>query len=357
MELLATYGWNSHFAQHLGADDGIPVRVISEQRGLYRAVSASGELPVELSGRLRFEAAGPRELPAVGDWLAVRLSTDGRMGLAARVLPRTSVIARGAAGRPSQEQILAANVDTAFVVTTADRDFNPRRLERYLSVIWSGGARPVLLLNKIDLHPDRAGLMAQAGLAFPGVDIHALSALHGRGLDPLREYLKPARTSVLLGSSGVGKSTLLNRLIGQDLQRLGDVRASDQRGRHTTSSRQMFLLPKGGLLIDTPGLRELRLGDAAPGLSRTFADIESLSARCRFRDCRHTDEPGCAVLEALREGLLARSHYDNYIKLLKEQEYQRRREDPAMKANAKRRWKSVHKDLRFIKKLKRGEER
>jgi ribosome biogenesis GTPase len=356
MELLAAYGWNPHFAQHLGADDGIPVRVISEQRGLYRAVSASGELPVELCGRLRFDASGPRELPAVGDWLAVRSSPDGRMGLAVRVLPRKSVIARGTAGRPAQEQILAANVDTAFVVTTVDRDFNPRRLERYLAMIWSGGARPVILLNKIDLHPDHAGLLAQAGLAFPGVDIHALSALHGRGLDPLREYLKPGNTSVMLGSSGVGKSTLLNRLVGQDLQRLGDVRASDRRGRHTTSSRQMFLLPDGGLLIDTPGLRELRLGDAAPGLSRTFADIEALSARCRFRDCRHTDEPGCAVLEAVREGRLDRSHHDNYLKLLKEQDYQNRREDPAMKANAKRRWKSVHKDLRYIQRLKRGGE-
>ena len=356
MELLATYGWNSYFAQHLGADDCIPVRVLSEQRGRYWAVSASGELPVELSGRLRFDAAGPHELPAVGDWLAVRLSSDGRMGLAVRVLPRKSVIARGTVGRPTQEQILAANVDTAFLVTTVDRDFNPRRMERYLSMIWNGGARPVILINKVDLCPEHAGLMAQASLAFPGVDIHALSALHGRGLDTLREYLKPARTSVMLGSSGVGKSTLLNRLIGQDLQKLGEIRTADQRGRHTTSSRQMFLLPNGGLLIDTPGLRELRLWDAAPGLSRTFADIEALSARCRFRDCRHTDEPGCAVLEAVREDRLDRSHYDNYLKLLKEQDYQNRREDPAMKANAKRRWKSAHKDLRFIQKLKRGEE-
>ena len=160
----------------------------------------------------------------------------------------------------------------------------------------------------------------------------------------------------LTGPSGSGKSTLLNRLIGQDLQKLGEIRTADQRGRHTTSSRQMFLLPNGGLLIDTPGLRELRLWDAAPGLSRTFADIEALSARCRFRDCRHTDEPGCAVLEAVREDRLDRSHYDNYLKLLKEQDYQNRREDPAMKANAKRRWKSAHKDLRFIQKLKRGEE-
>ncbi|MFA6003071.1 MAG: ribosome small subunit-dependent GTPase A [Elusimicrobiota bacterium] len=356
MELLAAYGWNSYFSQHLGADGCIPVRVISEQRGSYSAVSASGQLPVELSGRLRFEAAGAHELPAVGDWLAVRLSPDGRLGLAVRVLPRKSAITRGTAGRPAQEQILAANVDTAFIVTTVDRDFNPRRLERYLTMIWSGGARPVILINKIDLCPDHAGLLAQAGSAFPGVDIHALSALHDRGLGALHDYLKPARTSVMLGSSGAGKSTLLNRLIGQDLQELGEVRAADQRGRHTTSSRQMFLLPDGGLLIDTPGLRELQLWDAAPGLSRTFADIEALSARCRFRDCRHIDEPGCAVREALDGGRLDRSHYDNYLKLLKEQDYQRRREDPALKANAKRRWKSVHQDLRFIQKLKRGEE-
>jgi len=356
MDLLAAYGWSSSFAQHLGTDGCVPARVISEQRGRYWAVCASGELPVELSGRLRFDAAGPRELPAVGDWLAVRLSPDTRMGSVIRVLPRTGVIARGTAGRQAHEQILAANVDVAFIVTTVDRDFNPRRIERYLSMIWNGGAQPVILLNKVDLSPDHSSLVAQSGLAFPGVAIHALSALHDRGLDGLQGYLTPARTSVMLGSSGVGKSTLLNRLVGQDLQRLGHVRAADQRGRHTTSSRQMFLLSSGTLLIDTPGLRELRLWDAAQGLGRTFADIDVLSAHCRFRDCRHLDEPECAVQEALHEGLLDRSHYDNYIKLLKEQEYQRRREDPLMDGRTKRRWKSMTKDVRRIQKLKGGKE-
>jgi ribosome biogenesis GTPase len=356
MDLLAAYGWTPDFAEHLGADGCVPARAISHQRDRYWAVSASGELPVELSGRLRFDAAVPRELPAVGDWLAVRLSPDRTMGMAIRILPRKSVVARGTAGGTAEEQILAANVDTAFVVTTVDRDFNPRRLERYLSMIWSGGAQPVILLNKADLCPDHSGLLARTGSVFPGVSIHSLSALHDRGLDSLHPYLEPARTSVMLGSSGVGKSTLLNRLAGRDLQRLGDVRASDQRGRHTTSSRQMFLLSSGGLLIDTPGLRELRLSDATPGLSRTFADIEGLAARCRFRDCRHRDEPECAVLEALDSGLLDRSHYDNYIKLLKEQEHQRRREDPIINARTKRRWKSMTKELRLIQKLKRDEE-
>ena len=356
MDLLAAYGWSSYFAQHLGEDGCVPARVVSEQRGQYWAVTLSGELPVELSGRFRFEAAAPSELPAVGDWLAVRLSPDNRMGLAIRVLPRRSVIARGAAGRTTQEQVLAANVDTAFLVTTADRDFNPRRMERYLSMIWSGGAQPVVLLNKIDLCPDHSGLTAQIRLAFPGVEVHALSALYQRGLDSLGTYLEPSRTVVMLGSSGVGKSTLLNRLVGHTLQRLGEVRATDQRGRHTTSARQMFLLTSGGLLIDTPGLRELRLWDAAPGLSRTFADIGVLSARCRFRDCRHLDEPECAVLEALHGGALDRSHYDNYIKLLKEQDYQNRRENPAVNSRTKKRWKSITKDLRLIQKFKRGEE-
>ena len=356
MDRLAAYGWNSHFAQHLGADDSVPARVISEQRDCYRAVSASGELPVELSGRLRFEAAAPSELPAVGDWLAVRLSPDAGMGIAIRVLPRQSVIARGTAGRPAQEQVLAANVDTAFVVTTIERDFNPRRMERYLSMIWNGGVQPVILLNKVDLLPDHSGLMAQTGQAFPGVGVHAVSALHDQGLDSLDDYLKPAHTSVMLGSSGVGKSTLLNRLVRRDLQRLGDVRASDQRGRHTTSARQMFLLSSGALLIDTPGLRELQLWDAAPGLSRVFADVEALSARCRFRDCRHRDEPECAVLDALRGGRLDRSHYENYVKLLKEHDYQRRREDPALNARTKRRWKSMTKELRLVQKFKRDEE-
>jgi ribosome biogenesis GTPase / thiamine phosphate phosphatase len=354
MDLLAAYGWNSDFAQHLGEDGCVPARVVSQQRGRYWAVSASGELPVELSGRIRFQAAVPRQLPAVGDWLAVRLSAD--RGMVIRILPRKSVIARGSAGRTTQEQILAANVDTAFIVTSVDRDFNLRRMERYLSMIWSGGVRPVILLNKVDLCPDHSGRMAQCCLAFPGVGIHALSALHDYGLDSVHAYLQSARTAVMLGSSGVGKSTLLNRLVGRDLQRLGDVRAADQRGRHTTSSRQMFLLSSGGLLIDTPGLRELSLWNAAPGLSRTFGDIEALSARCRFRDCRHRDEPECAVLEALHGELLNRSHYDNYIKLLKEQDYQRRRDDPTTNAKTKRRWKSMTKDLRLIQKFKRGEE-
>ncbi|MDD5629144.1 MAG: ribosome small subunit-dependent GTPase A [Elusimicrobia bacterium] len=359
MDLLAAYGWTSYCAQQTPTQDpdgSIPARIVSEQRGLYQALTAQGELTVELSGRLRHEALSPQELPAVGDWVALRLAPDNQFGLILQVMPRKSRISRGAPGRTAQEQILAANVDTAFVVTTADKDFNPRRLERYLAVIWDGAARPVILINKIDLCADSAGLLAQAGLAFPGVDIHPISALQGQGLGPLSAYLKPERTCVMLGSSGVGKSTLLNRIIGKDVARLGAVRQADQRGRHTTTSRQMFILPSGGLLIDTPGLRELRLGKADDGLRRAFADIGSLSQRCRFRDCRHIDEPGCAVLAALQNGTLARSHYDNYLKLQKEQDYQRRREDPALEAQNKKRWKSIHKTMRSFDKLTRGEE-
>ncbi|HBL18614.1 MAG: ribosome small subunit-dependent GTPase A [Elusimicrobia bacterium GWA2_69_24] len=356
MESLAAYGWNSYFANQLGASEEVPARVVSQQRGRCLAVTEAGELPVELSGKLRFSALGPGELPAVGDWLAVRLSPDGGLGIVVAVLERKSVIARGRAGKTSSEQVLAANVDTAFVVTTVDRDFNPRRLERYLAMIWAGGARPVILINKIELCPDRVGLLASVESAFPGVEVLGLSALSGQGVDSLGGFLVPGQTAVMLGSSGVGKSTLLNRLMGNGVQKLGAVRESDKRGRHTTTSRQMFMLPGGGLLIDTPGLRELKLSDAGSGIERAFVDISTLAGECRFRDCRHLDELGCAVLAALTDGRLSQPHYDNYVKLLKEQEYQRRREDPVEDAKNKRRWKSIMKDLPLIQRLKRGEE-
>ena len=303
MDPLAAYGWNSHFAQHLGADDCVPARVISEQRDRYWAVSASGELPVELSGRFRFEAAAPGDLPAVGDWLAVRLSPDAGMGIAVRVLPRQSVIARGTAGRPAQEQILAANVDTAFVVTTVDRDFNPRRMERYLSMIWSGGVRTG--------HPSQqsrslSGSFRSDGANRPGVPGRGrpcpeCAARSGAGFPARLPQTRPH----------VGHARFVRRGEVHAAQPPGRPRPpaiwetsvpADQRGRHTTSSRQMFLLPSGGLLIDTPGLRELQSIGCGSGLSRTFADVEALSAHCRFRDCRHRDEPECAVLEALRGG-------------------------------------------------------
>lgn len=327
---LETFGWNAHFARAFAphAGDGIvPGRIAREDRDLYQIITAAGEIGARIAGRLRFDATTEALWPAVGDWVAVRATAEGGTAHLLAVLERRSHFARKAVrgGGPkygegrTAEQVLAANIDVAFLVSGLNEDFNLRRIERYLAATWDGGARPVVLLNKADLCPSAEERCAEVGAIAPGVPVHALSALTADGLGALESYLSPGRTVVFLGSSGVGKSSLINRLLERPRQETRAVREYDGRGRHATTAREMITMPGGAILIDTPGLRELRLWDESEGLERAFDDIGELAARCRFNDCRHESEPGCAVRAAIEEGSLDPARLASYFKLQREQ--------------------------------------
>jgi len=271
------------------------------------------------------------------------------------ILPRRSKFSRKVAGIKTEEQVVAANVDTLFLVSGLDGDFNPRRIERYLTAAWDSGARPVVILNKLDrcADPDRCLLEAQA--VAMGVPVHRVSALTGTGCEALREYLRPGETVSLLGSSGVGKSTLANALLGSERQRTRDVRDDDSRGRHTTTTRELLRLPGGAILIDTPGIRALEVTGAADGLADAFAEIAEAAEGCRFRDCRHEGEPGCAVDAAVADGRLAPERLAAYRKLEREAAYATRAVDPLARAEERKKWKAIHKSVEVHMRTKYGE--
>jgi ribosome biogenesis GTPase / thiamine phosphate phosphatase len=346
---LAEWGWNSYFAacwEVCGELAWTPARVVSQQRGLWRVAGDFAECWAEASGGLRCEADAGGDWPAVGDWVAIEILQGGGRPLIHRVLPRRSKFVRKMAGRRMEEQVIAANVDTAFVVMALDGDFNVRRLERYLAQCWESGAKSVVVLNKADNCGDVAARVAEVEGVAAGVPVVAVSALTGRGVDALSTSLAPGQTVVLLGSSGVGKSTLVNYLLQRDAQSVQAVREGDSRGRHTTTSRELFALPGGAVLIDTPGLRELQLWDATVGVERAFADIEELAAQCRYSDCGHTTEPGCAVQAAIAEGLLDGNRLENRRKLEREQEFSRRKVDPEARQQHNERVKLLHRGAR-----------
>ncbi|ANS77061.1 hypothetical protein AWM70_02530 [Paenibacillus yonginensis] len=307
----------------------LPARVIADLGHKYRLITPLGELWGELSGKYRFmlsEGEGGL-VPVVGDWVAADCRPSDGSATIRGVLARKSQISRQAAGQETKEQIVAANVDVLFLVAALNHDFNVRRLERYLIMAYSSGAMPVIVLSKADLCSDLPLYLAQAEGAAPGVPVLAVSALEDHGIEQLAPYLSGARTCALAGSSGSGKSTLLNRLAGREIQATGGIRESDSRGRHTTTHRELFPLPGGGVLIDTPGMRELQLWDGGhDGLSSAFSDIEELAQRCRFRDCRHRGEEGCAVREAVASGELENSRLVNYHKTQRELDYQAAKE-------------------------------
>ena len=343
---LEDLGWNESFAAAFEPHAGqglVPARVVRESRGVYGVTTGDRELSAAASGRLWYsdEAGGP---PAVGDWVAVRLPTlPEEPGLIRAILPRTSKFSRKAAGARTDEQVVAANVDTVFLMTGLDHDYNPRRIERYLTAAWESGSRPVIVLNKADLDAGLDEHVQEVERIVMGVPVHAISAKNGHGVEALAPYLGRGQTVSVLGSSGCGKSTLINRLLGSDIQRTGAVRASDERGRHTTTHRELFLLPGGGLILDTPGMRELQLWEADEGLGAAFADIEELALRCRFSDCRHGGEPGCAIEEAVASGALALERLESWRKLQRELEVIRLRQDDLARLREKQRVKAIHK--------------
>ncbi|HEY9764271.1 MAG TPA: ribosome small subunit-dependent GTPase A, partial [Trichocoleus sp.] len=298
------------------ADAGfVAARVALEYRGTYRLYTEYGELPAVLLGQFRHQVQDMEAYPAVGDWVVVRLHDGASHATIHQVLPRQSQFVRKAAGARTEAQVVAANVDTVFLVSGLDRDFNLRRIERSLVLAWESGANPVIVLNKADGCGDLEGVVETVTDIAPGVSVIPISALTGHGVEALATYLQSGQTVALIGSSGVGKSTLTNFLLGTTVQATQAVRADDQRGRHTTTSRHLLRLPSGALLIDTPGMRELQLWSGSDGLEATFSDIDALAEQCRFRDCQHGQEPGCAVQAAIASGELDFSRLSSYQKL------------------------------------------
>jgi ribosome biogenesis GTPase len=331
-------GWSPFFESQIARLERRDLRfarIVEEQRGLYR-IAGDADGWAEVSGRFRHDAAGAADFPAVGDWVGV---DDAIIHVR---LERRSTVSRAAAGRAVGEQVIAANVDVIFLVTALAQDLSTRRLERYLTLVWDAGAIPVVVLNKADLCEDAAAVCESVRGRLTGIDVIAVSAVEDAGLDAFAPFLRPARTIALLGSSGVGKSTLVNRLLGVDMLRVGEISDVDGKGRHTTTSRQLVELPGGALLIDTPGMRELQPWGDESSVAAAFDDIATLAAECRFADCAHGGEPGCAVREAVADGRLDADRLEHFQRLGREAAYQARRHDKAAAAEHKRRWKQIH---------------
>ncbi|MBD2508594.1 ribosome small subunit-dependent GTPase A [Nostoc muscorum FACHB-395] len=342
-------GWSDFFARSFepyrlqGFSFG---RVAIEYKNTYTLYSEEGELSAEVAGKLRHRASQPQDFPAVGDWVVISVRESERQATINEILPRKSKFSRKTVGSKTEEQIVAANIDTVFLVSGLDGDFNPRRVERYLILAWESGANPVLVLNKADLCNSLEEYLAQVEAVALGVPIVVLSATNHQGLDGLKPYLQTGQTVALLGSSGVGKSTITNQLQGTSVQMVQPVRRGDDRGRHTTTHRELILLSTGGLIIDTPGMREIQIWASDEGLQETFTDIETLAQKCHFRNCQHNNEPGCVVQKALAEGELDYSRFLSYQKLQKELDYLTRKQDQRMQLAEKERWKKIHKAMR-----------
>jgi len=338
------FGWSEADERAFAALDDprlVPGRVVLHVRQSYTVAGAAGEFRAHVAGRLRHAAGAAEDLPAVGDWVAIVAPERSGSAIIATVLPRRSAFVRKQAGERAVAQVLAANVDVAFLVSGMDGDLNPRRIERSLVIAWQSGASPVVVLNKVDLLDDARGIVDEIRAVTGDAPVLPVSAHDGRGMDDLRARLPAGATGVLIGSSGVGKSSIINRLAGTEVHPVGEVRPTDDRGRHTTGHRELIMLPGGGMLIDTPGIRELQLWGSGEGIAGTFDDILELGARCRFTDCRHESEPGCAVLAALEDGTLDPGRFENYRKMLRELAFMERRRGGRAAHEEKLRWKKI----------------
>ncbi|MFC2020251.1 ribosome small subunit-dependent GTPase A [Chloroflexota bacterium] len=352
---LEDLGWCPFFQkqfQTLKILDSVPARVISESKGSFQVYSQYGELTAKLSGKMRYRAGAENQYPAVGDWVIIQPLIDEQKGIIHAVLPRKSKFSRKVAGERTEEQIVSANVDTVFIVSGLDggRNFNLRRIERYLTLAWGSGATPVIVLNKMDLCPDVNIYIRSVEDIAPSIAVHPVSAKERIGLDVLSNYLTKGNTAAFLGSSGVGKSALINALFGEEKQVIGEVRQDDRMGRHTTTKRELILLPGGGIVIDTPGMREIQMWAGEEGLQGAFHDIEMLAKQCRFSDCSHSTESGCAVRAAIDQGELDPTRLDSYQKLQNELKYLASREEHSTRLYEKVKWKKIAKWSKELKK-------
>lgn len=342
MHKLETLGWKNEI--EINTDN--VARVLTVQKNSYRISDGETDYLAHLSGKFLNEALSPIDFPAVGDWVEVQKLQDEKKAVIRKVLPRSSQFVRQAAGLRTDPQIVAANIDTVFIVNSLNYDLNVRRIERYILLAYESGATPVVLLTKKDQATEEEIEQAISSVSEVaiGVPILTISSLTGDGMEEFKKELPEGKTGALLGSSGVGKSTIINALLGVQVQETKDIREDDSKGRHTTTHREMFLLPSGALLIDTPGMREISLWDGEAAMETTFQDIESLIEECRFTDCKHKTEPGCRVQEAMETGELSEDRFQSYLKLQRELAFEKRKQDQKAKLEEKSRWKKVSKN-------------
>ena len=344
MRDLHKLGWNPFFAkafEPFNTEEFLPARVAVQHKGHYLLYSELGELQGKVTGRLRYQARETTDFPAVGDWVAIRSRPGEKLAVITEILPRRTKFSRKVAGPITEEQIIAANIDKAFIVSGLDEDFNPRRIERYLVLTAESGAEPVIVLNKADLCDDLPDVLNEVEMLSGGAPVLITSVTRKEGLDELAAMIGEGQTGTLLGSSGVGKSSIANHLLGLDHFVTREVREADSRGRHATTHRELVLLPTGGMLIDTPGMRELQLWGETSAVTESFDDIEELIATCKFTNCRHETEPGCAVRQALDGGTLDSGRFASFQKLQKEMGYLARKQDLREQLKEKERWKKL----------------
>lgn len=357
MTKLNSLGWNKFFEEQFKQfqEQGFHCgRVAIENKTNYLVLTEHGDVTGEVSGKYLFEAGKQSELPKVGDWVVISLFNNNADAVIHNILPRKTKISRKSIDKKIDEQIIAANVDVVFIVQSLDNNFNINRLERYLAATYQSGAKPVVVLNKMDLCNNIQEKLELVKTRTGIEDILNMSAKNGEGIDGMIKYLSPGITIAFVGSSGVGKSSLVNLLVGYEKLKTNEVREEDSRGRHTTTKRELVLLPSGGILIDTPGMREFGLWNMDEGISETFSEFEEFADACRYSDCTHTHETGCAVLSALAEGKISNKRYESYIKLRKELRYLESKQDKSAQLEEKRKWKIIHKEQKRFNKRNRN---
>jgi ribosome biogenesis GTPase len=359
---LEILGWNDFYKSHYGSYNNkacIPARIARVHRNLFIVLSERGQMEAQIAGKLRHDTYYKSGLPVIGDWVVIKVPHKSDRAIIKTILPRKSSFSRKAvtvgakksSGGRTEEQVLAANVDFVFLISGLDNDFNIRRIERYVTASWDSGASPVVILNKVDLCVNPEDKIDEVQNAVFGVPVHTISAADGTGIEALDQYLKRGITISLLGSSGVGKSSIINRLYDEEILKVGALRKSDGRGRHTTTWREMILMPQGCIIIDTPGIRELQLWADEESLKETFDDIEALAAQCRFNDCKHESEPGCAIIAAMEDGSLDKARFKNYLKLQREILHMAVRKDYRARMDRTNKWKQIEKMRRQRKKV------
>jgi ribosome biogenesis GTPase / thiamine phosphate phosphatase len=345
---LHQLGWTDEHEEAFTKYSGpyVPGRVACRQKTVWEVFTADGTVTAGITGALKKLG----RFPAVGDFIVLLHQPESGVSTIVDILPQKTRFTRGISGREGTDQVIAANIDTVFIVTAAGHDLNARRIERYLALAYASGARPVIVINKADLADDPGMLAAEILPVSSGIPVIPLSAMSGAGVEKLEAFLTPGTTIALIGSSGVGKSTLINRLLGDAVQDTSHVRTSDGKGRHTTTVRQLFALKDGAFMIDNPGLREVGMGTAAAGIGETFADILELAACCKFPDCRHDREPGCAVREAVTRGTLPASRLESYRRLVRELSFEREKAEIGLVRFERKRWKGIAKSVKEIQK-------